>query len=120
MLDLELADDFERTRSARLDRIGRLVIGGKENDRRETFAAVEILEPVETGAPFPRVIEQHDAVSLTQESRSQRPAYTRVVTHDFGVGPVAGNVVTKQRAVARIVVYQHQTHIEQLTTRKIV
>ena len=38
VLDLRLADDLERAGGARLDGIGRFVVGGQENDRREPFA----------------------------------------------------------------------------------
>ena len=110
VLDLGLADDLERAGGARFDRVGGFVFGGQENDRRETLAAVEILEPVEARAALPFVIEQHHAVTLREETRRQRPAHARVVAHQLDVGPGAGNMVTQQRAVPRVVIDQHQAH----------
>ena len=94
----------------RLGSIGRLVFGGQENDRREAFAAVKILEPVEARAAFPRVIEQHHAVALREKSRRQRTAHARVVADQFDVRPRTGDMMPQQRAVPRVVVDQHQAH----------
>ena len=114
VLDLGLADDLERAGGACFHRIGGFVFGRQENDRRETLTAMEILEPVETRAAFPSVIEQHGAVTLREESRRQRPAHARVVAHQLDVGPGTGNMVTQQRAVPRVVIDQHQAHLSEL------
>ena len=50
------------------------------------------------------IIPENRAVSLREETRRERPAHARVVTHDVDVRPVTRDVVTQQGAVSRIIV----------------
>ena len=110
VLDLRLADHLECAGGPRFTGIRRLVGGGQEDHRRETFARVEVAQPVETRASAPLVIQQHHAVALREEPRRQRPANPRVIADEIDVRPLAGNVVPQERAVARVVVDEQQTH----------